>query len=198
MSLLSDTLAKVGSTALAREKTFTTTPTTNRQQRRAATVDKAIKRYNAAPEQVVVDNPTQNALETTIPFTDITVGVPFREQLFPDMVINKGTLEDWSKGELWLKQGLGTTAPDTPADKGVIISPHPFFEDTVEYGEGVTPDMQQEIDELLPEQGLGIIGIGEIEFPKLEFPDIFGSIGELGKYALLGLGALAVIMLMKK
>ena len=194
MSLLSDTLAKVGSTAIARDKTFTTTPTTNRQQRRAATVDKAIKRYNAAPEQIVVDNPVQNALE--IPGTDL--GVPFRDVLFPDMVINKGTLEDWAKGELWLKQGLGTTAPDTPADKGVIISPHPFFEDTVEYGKGVTPDMQQEIDELLPEQGLGIIGIGEIEFPKLEFPDIFGALGEFGKYALIGLGALAVIMLMKK
>jgi len=187
MSLLSDTLAKVGSTAIAREKTFTTTPTTNRQQRRAATVDKAIKRYNAAPEQIVVQNPIQEALE--IPFTDI--GMPFRETLFPDMVVTKAPL---GSGQ-WYNKDLSFEGEYELGARDVQILPRPIIEDVVETGAGFTPQEDKEIREAIPDVA-GDIQLPEL--PNIELPDIFGALGEFGKYALLGLGALAVIMLMKK
>jgi len=82
-----------------------------------------------------------------------------------------------------------------PEEQEIQITPHPFFQDKIEYGGGVSqefitsyPDYQAPF--------IPVINIPEIRIP--EFPDIFGGLKKLGTYALLAIGGIAAILLLTK
>ena len=86
----------------------------------------------------------------------------------------------------WFKQ--------TPEDSGLVVTPHPIFKDVYEFGEDVPEDVREEWEQ----PDVNIPGVPPIEPPPLpEWPQItWPDFGQIGKFVLIGLGAIILIKIL--
>lgn len=154
------------------------------------------------PVTVRVKNPIRQLTE--VPF----IGSPIPELIAPDVTITKPSLTDEQIAEVIRDQerpieipaqvgiGQGDIKPDE-----MVIRPNPILDIPIDYGTNFTPEEQQEHTKEYQEITKETLGYTPVSIPDVNLPDItgfIGSLGEFGKYALLGLGALILVMVLKK
>ena len=184
--------AKSVKTKIAQVKSITET---------AKELGEAVKTYEELPKKVTVDMPI---FSEKIPFTDIEVKniLPFgflipsqfgsKELAEPDYV---ALVEEGTKPKFIYEPVLEPYRTGEPEKEEIKVTPNPFLEDKLEFGEDIPIDIKEKLVKNYPEEKYQVPGVPPIQYPEIKLPDL----GEIGKWLLLGgAGLIAILLLTRK